>query len=160
MWRIFWDKMAYTVVMSVTLKFQIAIGDRGSSLGLKTTSTSKLIEELERGLPFKSLERLTELSGIAVTTIIQAIGIPERTLARRKTAGRLAPDESERLLRISSIFEKSVQLFEGDVTAAVHWMTTPKKAFDGRAPLDYSRTEPGAREVENLIGRMEHGVFS
>ena len=155
-------KMAYTVVMSVTATktFHFTIADRGSSLGLKTTSTNKLIEELERGLPFKALERLTELSGIALTAIVRAIGIPERTLARRKTAGRLAPDESERLLRISSIFERTVDLFEGDIAGAVNWLTTPKKAFDGRLPLDYSRTELGAREVENLIGRLEHGVFS
>ena len=57
--------MAYTVVMSVTATktFHFTIADRGSSLGLKATSTNKLIEELERGLPFKALERLTELSG-------------------------------------------------------------------------------------------------
>ena len=136
------------------------IADRGSSLGMKVTTTTKLIEELERGLPFKALERLTELSGIALTAIVRAIGIPERTLARRKATGRLAPEESERLLRISSIFERTVDLFEGDIAGAVNWLTTPKKAFDGRLPLDYSRTELGAREVENLIGRLEHGVFS
>lgn len=147
--------------MSVTAKtFHFAIADRGSSLGLKASSTNKLIEELERGLSFKALERLTELSGITLTAIARAIGIPERTLARRKSAGRLAPDESERLLRISSIFEKTVDLFEGDITGAVNWLTTPKRAFGGRLPLDYSRTELGAREVENLIGRLEHGVFS
>lgn len=141
-----------------TLPFVIA--DRGSSLGMKVTTTTKLIEELERGLPFKALERLSELSGIALTAIVHAIGIPERTLARRKATGRLAPEESERLLRISTIFERAVDLFEGDIAGAVNWLTTPKKAIEGRLPLDYSRTEPGAREVENLIGRLEHGVFS
>ena len=50
------------------------------------------------------------------------IGIPERTLARRKAVGKLEPDESERLLRVSNLFEKSVELFEGDVTAAVNWL--------------------------------------
>jgi uncharacterized protein (DUF2384 family) len=28
------------------------------------------------------------------------------------------------------------------------------------APLEMAATETGAREVENLIGRLEHGVFS
>jgi putative toxin-antitoxin system antitoxin component (TIGR02293 family) len=90
----------------------------------------------------------------------RSFGIPERTLARRKTAGKLAPDESERLLRIANLFEKCVELFEGDVTAAVNWLTSPKKALNQERPLMYARTEFGAREVEDLIGRLEHGVFS
>ena len=79
---------------------------------------------------------------------------------RRKASGKLTTEESERLLRIAGIFEDAVDLFEGDVPAAVNWLTTPRKALGDRPPLSYARTEPGAREVENLIGRLEHGIFS
>jgi putative toxin-antitoxin system antitoxin component (TIGR02293 family) len=99
-------------------------------------------------------------AGISVARIAAIIGIPERTLARRKTKGRLTADESERLFRISRVFENTVDLFEGDNTNALKWLTTPKKAFENQTPLAYSRTELGAREVENLIGRLEHGIFS
>jgi putative toxin-antitoxin system antitoxin component (TIGR02293 family) len=58
------------------------------------------------------------------------------------------------------VFEKAVELFEGDVAAAVKWLTSPRKSFDNQSPLNYSRTEPGAHEVENMIGRLEHGVYS
>jgi putative toxin-antitoxin system antitoxin component (TIGR02293 family) len=133
---------------------------RGSSLGLRSTSTPQLIEQLEVGLSFHTLQAFESNSGIDVVSLATLIGIPDRTLARRKAAGRLAPEESERLLRISTIFEKAVGLFEGDAEAAIHWLTTPKKALNGQQPLQYSRTEPGAREVENLIGRVEHGVFA
>jgi putative toxin-antitoxin system antitoxin component (TIGR02293 family) len=51
-------------------------------------------------------------------------------------------------------------LFEGDVAAAVNWLNTPRKLLGDRSPLAYARTETGAREVENLIGRLEHGIFS
>ena len=132
----------------------------GASLGLTATQTDHLIRQTEAGLPFKSLESLAALSGMSVNLIASALGIPERTLARRKAVGRFAPDESERLLRISNVFEKAVALFEGDVAGAVTWLTSPRRALNHRTPLDYSRTELGAREVENLIGRLEHGVFS
>jgi putative toxin-antitoxin system antitoxin component (TIGR02293 family) len=133
---------------------------RGGSLGLNPTGTDDLISQIERGLPFKALESLAELTGLHVTTIALLLRMPERTLARRKAAGRLAPEESERLLRISGVFENALQLFEGNVAAAVTWLTSPKRALGDHTPLAYSRTEPGAREVENLIGRLEHGVFS
>ena len=132
----------------------------GASLGLRPISTSKLIEELEAGLSFEAFEALEANSGLSMTLLATLIGIPDRTLSRRKSVGRLAPEESERLLRISNIFEKAVDLFEGDPEAAVQWLTTPKKALGGHQPIQYSRTEPGAREVENLIGRLEHGVFA
>jgi putative toxin-antitoxin system antitoxin component (TIGR02293 family) len=133
---------------------------RGASLGLRSTSTSKLIEQLEAGLSFETLETLEANSGLGVTMLAALIGIPDRTLSRRKSVGRIGPEESERLLRISNIFEKAVELFEGDTESAVQWLTTPKKALDGQLPIQYSRTELGAREVENLIGRLEHGVFA
>ena len=133
---------------------------RGASLGLTATRTDLLVRRIERGLPFKALVSLGALSGLSVTLIASVLRIPERTLARRKAAGMLAPDESERLLRVSTVFEQAVELFEGDVAGAVTWLTSPKKALGHRTPLAYSRTEPGAREVENLIGRLEHGVFS
>jgi len=113
-----------------------------------------------RGFSYQALIAFETNSGVSLQELAEAIGIPERTLARRRAAGRLAPEESERLLRLSSIFEKSVELFEGDVASAVHWLSAPKRALENQTPLQYARTEVGAREVENLIGRLEHGVFS
>jgi putative toxin-antitoxin system antitoxin component (TIGR02293 family) len=133
---------------------------RGASLGLTASDTSGLIRQIDAGFSFHSLLKLESHTGVNLSVLASIIGIPERTLARRKTAGRLAPEESERLLRISNIFEKSLELFEGDLEAAVNWLTTPKKALGNEQPLFYSRTELGAREVENLLGRIEHGVFS
>jgi putative toxin-antitoxin system antitoxin component (TIGR02293 family) len=133
---------------------------RGASLGITAASTGELISQVERGLSFKSLRRLETHSGMPIAMIASIIAIPERTLARRKTAGRLTSEESERLLRLSTVFEKAVDLFEGDAASAVRWLTTPQKALGDHPPIAYARTELGAREVENLIGRLEHGVFS
>lgn len=131
----------------------------GSSLGLRAGSTRDLIRELRRGLSYGALEFLSGESGIPVRDIAVVIGIPERTLARRKVTGRLGTGESERLLRISRIFEHAVGLFTGDVAGAVAWLRAPRPALGGHTPLDYAATEVGAREVENLIGQLEHGVF-
>ncbi len=133
---------------------------RGARLGLTASNTAELIQQVERGFSFKALHALESNSGISGSMLASIAGIPQRTLARRKVAGRLTPDESERLLRLSTVFEKAVELFEGDIAAAVRWLTTPKRTFGNASPLIYSRTELGAREVENVIGRLEHGVFS
>jgi putative toxin-antitoxin system antitoxin component (TIGR02293 family) len=133
---------------------------RGTALGLTAANPAELIRQLERGFSFKTMEALESRSGVALSQLATVIGIPGRTLARRRVSRRLTPEESERLLRISSVFEAAVDLFEGDAAAAVNWLNTPRKALGDRTPLAYARTEPGAREVENLIGRLEHGIFS
>ena len=133
---------------------------RGRTLGLTAANPAELVQQLERGFSFKTLQAFESRSGLALPRLAGIVGIPERTLARRRVSRRLTPEESERLLRISAVFEDAVNLFEGDVAAAVKWLTTPRKALGGRSPLAFARTEPGAREVENLIGRLEHGIFS
>ena len=154
--------MNYTVIekQETSERRVIRFKTRGASLGITAASTDELISQVERGLSFKSLRQLETHSGMPVAMIASIIAIPERTLARRKTAGRLTSEESERLLRVSTVFEKAVDLFEGDAAAAVRWLTTSQKALGDHPPITYARTELGAREVENLIGRLEHGVFS
>jgi putative toxin-antitoxin system antitoxin component (TIGR02293 family) len=133
---------------------------RGASLGLSANHTDDLIRAVKRGFPIRALQSFSAVTGLSPSRIASVIEIPERTFARRRGAGRLASDESERLLRIATVFEKAVELFEGDVSEALHWLATPKKTLGNNIPLSYSRFEPGAREVENLIGRLEHGVFT
>jgi putative toxin-antitoxin system antitoxin component (TIGR02293 family) len=133
----------------------------GRTLGLKAENSGELIRQVGRGFSFQLLRAFEARSGIlSLAEIASIIGIPPRTLARRKASGRLTADESEKLLRLSSVFEQAVDLFEGDEAEARQWLTTAKKALENQTPLAYSRTELGAREVENLIGRLEHGVFS
>ena len=131
----------------------------GASLGLRQTETDDLIEEILAGLSFKTLETFSFESSLPVTEIASLIEVPPRTLARRRVVGRLSSEESERLLRLSRIFEKAVALFEGNVDAAIAWLKRPKRALGDKSPLTYSRTELGARQVEDLIGGLEHGVF-
>ena len=57
------------------------------------------------------------------------------------------------------IFTYALDLFEGDQEAAQQWLSTEIQALQGATPLEASKTEEGAREVENLIVRLEHGVF-
>lgn len=133
---------------------------RGQSIGLKEADAHALVKTIQRGLPYSALTSLAEQSGMSVETIAAAVQLPARTLARRKAQGRFTSDESGRLLRLALVFERSLDLFEGDRSAARRWLNAPAKALAGETPLAMVQTEIGAREVEDLIGRLEHGVFS
>jgi putative toxin-antitoxin system antitoxin component (TIGR02293 family) len=60
----------------------------------------------------------------------------------------------------SRVFAKALELFEGNHDAASEWMSTPLPALGGATPDDALKAQSGVRDVENLIGRIEHGVYS
>jgi putative toxin-antitoxin system antitoxin component (TIGR02293 family) len=81
------------------------------------------------------------------------------TLARRKRSERLSSAESERLYRIAFIIARAVHVL-GSLEDARRWLDTGKRALGGTTPLAFAKTEPGAREVEDLLGRIEYGIPS
>jgi putative toxin-antitoxin system antitoxin component (TIGR02293 family) len=145
---------------------RLRTGERGNDhlyimlLGMKLLETEELLREVQKGLPFRALERLGRNLDLSMKSIAELAQIRNRTLHRRKEAGRLQPNESDRLLRVSRVFGRAIELFEGDDRAARHWLSAPQRALGGVAPLSLAKTELGALEVQRLIGRLEHGVFS
>ncbi|MGH9338739.1 MAG: type II RES/Xre toxin-antitoxin system antitoxin [Acidobacteriota bacterium] len=129
-------------------------------LGIKVKNIRGLVEKIESGFPFESFRRFQDLLHLSDRQLGEIVRISPRTLTRRKSEGRLTPEESERLLRISRLLQEATELFEGDLGSTREWLSSPNKALGGKAPLDFARTEVGTREVENLIGRLEHGVYS
>ncbi|MEX2048874.1 MAG: antitoxin Xre-like helix-turn-helix domain-containing protein [Gemmatimonadota bacterium] len=127
-------------------------------LGLTTYESRELHDKVEQGLPFEALERLRRALDLPASRFAELVKIPPRTLARRKDAKRLQPDESDRLVRLSKIVGLAIQLFEGGLEDARAWLLTPQPALGNTVPLEFAASEVGAREVENLIGRLEHGI--
>jgi putative toxin-antitoxin system antitoxin component (TIGR02293 family) len=129
-------------------------------LGLETFDSPQLLRSVAKGLPYRAFERLVANTTLSSDEAIVLLNIPQRTLTRRKHEGRFHEDESDRLVRASRIFGRALSLFEGDHDAAKRWLSEPQRALGGGIPLALARTEVGALEVERLIGRLEHGVFS
>jgi len=129
-------------------------------LGFQISNNLKLIEKIEKGLSYGSFVRLSKNMGIPLDALRSAVGIAPRTFTRRKDEKKFSREESDRIVSLSRLFAQTIELFEGDKEAAQSWLNNPNHAFGGRTPLDIAATETGTREVENLIGRLEHGVFT
>ena len=129
-------------------------------LGLSAFDTSDLVGAIQKGFRYQTFERFRRNIALPVETLMALIGIPRRTLTRRKLEGRFAPEESDRLVRASRVYSKALQLFDGDRETASRWLITAQRGLGGEAPVVLSSTDVGAREVERLIDRLEHGVFA
>ncbi len=131
----------------------------GYAIGLDLRSTDDLIEHVKRGLPPSVFDLLRDELDLAAETLAGLAGVSTRTLARRKKRAQpLAPDTSERLIRFARLYEIAADTLGGEEEAR-HWLKSPNPALAGHTPLDYADTEPGAREVEDLLGRLAYGVF-
>ena len=129
-------------------------------LGLDFFDLPSVTAAVEKGFSWKTFERFVKNIDLPTERVADFLGIPRRTLARRKNEGRLKSDESEKLLRLARVFGSALDLYDGDRESAVLWLTDINIALGGVAPLDFARTQIGAEEVENLVGRIEHGLFS
>ncbi len=125
----------------------------------KANHPTELIRQIQRGLRFSELKTLQNSIDMPFEQLAAKLSISRSTLQRRKAAGRLSPDESDKVIRYSRLIRQAADFF-GDIEKARAWLKHPQYGLGGAIPLDYARTEAGAREVENLLGRMKYGVYS
>jgi putative toxin-antitoxin system antitoxin component (TIGR02293 family) len=131
-----------------------------STLGVKGTDTSALIDAVDAGISWKAVRRFLERTGMTQSLLAQYLNVPERTFARRREAGVFDARESEQLVRLAELLEATTQLFDGDSGATLEWFTSPVRGLGNKRPIDLAQSEFGAREVRDLIGRLSDGVFS
>jgi putative toxin-antitoxin system antitoxin component (TIGR02293 family) len=111
------------------------------------------------GLPTTVLRRVAAFLGLRPAKVGSLVNINEKTLERRlKAHARLKPDESERVARLMRIISLAASVLESEAHAR-EWLNRPLRELGGRTPLQLTATEPGAREVERVLGRIEHGIF-
>jgi putative toxin-antitoxin system antitoxin component (TIGR02293 family) len=125
----------------------------------KAKHPTELIRKIQKGLRFSELETLQNSIDLPFEQLAAKLAISRSTLQRRKAAGRLSPDESDKVIRYSRLVQQAADFF-GDIEKARAWLKHPQYGLGGAVPLDYAQTEAGAREVEDLLGRMKYGVYS
>ena len=121
---------------------------------------AKMSELVAHGIAISSVQELGKKMALSQERLGELLSIPKRTLHRRvQKQELLKQDESERVLRLFRLYLRATEVFE-DRDRALRWLSSHPKALAGRTPLEFARTEPGARLVEDLLGRIEEGVFS
>jgi putative toxin-antitoxin system antitoxin component (TIGR02293 family) len=129
-------------------------------LGKVVKKPDDLAELVRKGLPASSVKVLAERLDVGNMVLSQKLGIPQRTLTRRLSQGsRLTAAESDRTVRLARVYASAVEMI-GDEEKAVEWLRTPNRALGGERPLDLLDTDVGAREVEDILGRIAYGVYS
>jgi putative toxin-antitoxin system antitoxin component (TIGR02293 family) len=141
-------------------EFQAVLRELGGKrvLGRALTNDRDLREAIREGFPHAVVEELMRASGLTLKELADALDLSVRSLQRRRR-GRLARFESDRLYRMARLLALARESL-GDGARASRWLKRANRALGGVPPVTALDTELGARQVENLLGRIAHGGIS
>jgi putative toxin-antitoxin system antitoxin component (TIGR02293 family) len=128
-------------------------------LGRPLQTETDLQEAIREGFPQTVVAKVMHAAGLTLKELATSLDLSARSLQRRRHAGRLARHESDRLYRLARIIALAKH-YLGDDEKATRWLRRPNRALGGGTPLALIDTEPGARAVENVLGRIAYGGVS
>jgi putative toxin-antitoxin system antitoxin component (TIGR02293 family) len=135
-----------------------ALGGRKVLKG-RINNLDQLREAAKSGLPYASLETVILKLRLGREEAAAVLHLPQRTIARRKKEQKLQADESDRVLRLARIGAQASATL-GNEEKAAKWLRRANRALGNRTPLELLDNDIGSRQVEEVLGRMEHGNIS
>jgi putative toxin-antitoxin system antitoxin component (TIGR02293 family) len=128
-----------------------------ATLGEDVDHNPDLLGIIRRGVRVRVAEYLLEKEKLTLAELDKVI-MPRRTYAYRKLKfDRFTREQSDRLVRVARVMAGAEEAF-GAADRAHIWLRRPTTALGGESPLDLLDTDEGARRVETLLGRIEHGI--
>src|SRR5438477_12911438 len=114
---------------------------------------------VQEGIPAPAVRALADFTGTTLTALQAVAGIDRSTFARRdRSRTKLKADESDRIVRFARVAALAIDALGRE--AGLAWLQEPNDALGGRAPFELLKTDVGTRQVEQIIGRIEYGIFS
>ena len=127
--------------------------------GRSLRTETDLRTAIREGFPQFVVDELRRSARLTLKELAASLDLSPRSLQRRRRAGRLARYESDRLYRLARIVALA-KYYLGDEETAIRWLKRPNRALGGIPPIQALDTEPGARSVENVLGRIAYGGVS
>jgi putative toxin-antitoxin system antitoxin component (TIGR02293 family) len=121
-------------------------------------SPEDLAKRVREGLPFSALSAVVQQYEISRDVVCEILHLSRRNFLRRKQQHRLSPDESDRLYRLARVLAHANRVFE-DRGESADWIQTPNSALGKQQPLTLLDTDIGVQQVDQVLGRIEHGII-
>ena len=120
---------------------------------------------LAQGHTNREISESTKISPAKIRLLLRTIfvkmGVSKRAEVGLKIVSALAPLHKKREQENSSferVMDRATEVI-GDRDEALRWLGTPVRALDYATPISLLGTSEGVMRVEDILGRMEHGVW-
>jgi len=146
------DGLGWTPLVSVVAEGGFAVSQDGAVQIIDLS-----YRQIKIGVAPQVVRALQD-AGVLDRDDVQQI-ISQRTLERRlANAEALRPEESDGIARLLRVIAHANRVFE-DADLAEEWLRSPNPALNDEVPMVMAARDVGAREVEGVLTRLEHGVF-
>ena len=123
------------------------------------TSTSAAIERIARGLEWADAKFGAKNLGVPLDRLAVLVGVPRSTFIRQQNEGRFTEAETEHIMRFARLGQVAGEVFRSEAGAR-SWLNRAQVGFDGNVPMDYAKSELGARVVEDLMRQIHDGILA
>lgn len=142
------------------LKVEESILEDDSRRTKKKRGEFDLVNQIREGkIPVSAFSKVCEILHLTKKDLAKAIDVKERTLSRREHGAFLQKNEADKLLRLVRILDFAIEVLE-DKDQGIEWLKSPKIALNNMTPISLLDTDSGAKHVEELLGRIEYGVYT
>jgi|SRR5690606_3778460 len=112
------------------------------------------------GVAAYAIHNFRQNFGVSLSQVASILDTSEPTLYRRlKTNQKLPKNDAVKLLEVTDLFLYGEEVF-GSRTDFFKWMELPNTALGGLKPMELTEVPEGLSKVADLLGRIEHGVYS
>jgi putative toxin-antitoxin system antitoxin component (TIGR02293 family) len=152
--------------------FMLLVPDKaGRSISVLPSSLDALaVIDLSRmGLGGEEAGRIANLLGVSDKEMARLLNQSVATFHRQAKVDRLDSVTTERLLLLAKLASYGITVFQ-DTDGPSHggpshskftrWLQRPLRILGDRSPIAIMDTTTGIQLVEDILGRIEYGVFS
>lgn len=110
------------------------------------------------GISMRTLKKILKFLSLSIKEISEILPISERQLTRYKDNHILRKDISSHLIQLVELFEKGHEIFgKGKFDI---WIRSENRVLGNNKPIELLDTPIGIQMVNDILGRIEHGVYS
>jgi putative toxin-antitoxin system antitoxin component (TIGR02293 family) len=132
---------------------------RRNIYNMSISSNFDKISTVKQGVSKDTLAQFKQLIALDYGRLSSILGTTKTTLHKKQGTEKFSLSVSEKFVTLVDLYTYGYEVF-GDEEKFNRWIQTENRALGNTIPLDLLDTIFGINEVRNLIGRIEHGLFS
>lgn len=118
----------------------------------------ELIDQSRQGVLRTKVDQIAGLAKLTDLEMAPILNMSVRNLHRLKLDDKLGRDASERLLLLSNLLGHGLAVFDKDADTLAEWLRAPIRELNSQSPLHLLDTTTGFGLVDDVLGRIEHGI--
>lgn len=125
------------------------------------SGTMERVEIIRQGIPFSSIEGISDRLNSPVKAVLSIVGMPQTTYNKKKSERSLLDSrDSELIILITELLDFGVEVFNKEEDKFQRWLKKPNLSLGGHTPESLLDTITGIDEVRNSLNRIEYGNFA